>query len=345
VALVLGIDTSCDETAAAIVRDGREILSNVVASQIDLHARWGGVVPEIACRAHLESILPVVEEAVARAGASLATVDVIGVTSGPGLIGALLVGIAAAKALAFALEKPLVGVHHIESHIYANRLAAADLEPPFLSLVVSGGHTQLFRWRGAGDYDLLGETLDDAAGEAFDKVAALLGLPYPGGPAIERAASGGDPQAVKLPRSLLAPDSLDMSFSGLKTAVLYHLRGQDAKREARPPAVRLSGKALADLAASFQEAAVDALVAKVKRAVKKTGLGRVAVGGGVACNGRLREKLEAAAKKGRFRVYFPPRALCTDNAAMVAGLAHESWRAGKSVFDPASEALDAVPTS
>jgi N6-L-threonylcarbamoyladenine synthase len=328
---ILAIDTSCDETAAAVVRDGSEIRSNVVATQIDLHRRWGGIVPEIACRAHLESILPVVDEALARAGTTLDGVDAIGVTTKPGLIGALLVGVAAAKALAFATGKPLVAVDHIEAHVHANRLAAPELEPPFLSLIVSGGHTQLFRVRGPGEHDLLGETQDDAAGEAFDKVAALLGLPYPGGPAIEKAARDGDPKAIAFPRSLLGGSSLDFSFSGLKTAVLYHLKGQDARREGLAPAARLEGKALADVAASFQEAAVDALVAKVKRAVKQTGLKRVAVGGGVACNARLREKLEAAGTKNRFRVFFPPRALCTDNAAMIAALAYFNLRAGRGV--------------
>jgi N6-L-threonylcarbamoyladenine synthase len=328
---VLGIDTSCDDTAAAVVRDGREVLSNVVASQAELHARWGGIVPEIACRAHLESILPVVEEALAKAGSSLEAIGAIAVTTKPGLIGALLVGVASAKALAFALGKPLVAVDHIEGHIFANRLASPDLAFPFLSLIVSGGHTQLFRCRAPGESELLGETQDDAAGEAFDKVAALLGLPYPGGPAIERAAAGGDPKAVPLPRSLLGGSSLDMSFSGLKTAVLYRLKGQDARREGLAPAARLEGQALADIAASFQEAAVDALVAKAKRAVKQTGIRAVAVGGGVACNARLREKLEAAAAKGRFRAYFPPRALCTDNAAMIAALGFFNLERGRGV--------------
>jgi N6-L-threonylcarbamoyladenine synthase len=340
---VLGIDTSCDDTAAAVVIDGRDIRSNVVATQIDLHARWGGIVPEIASRAHLETLLPVVEEALARAGIGLADLGAVAVTTEPGLIGALLVGVAAAKALAFAIDRPLVGVDHIEGHIYANRLAAPDLEPPFLSLIVSGGHTQLFRYRGTGERDLLGETRDDAAGEAFDKVAALLGLPYPGGPAIERAARGGDPRAVSLPRSLLGGESLDFSFSGVKTAVLYHLKGQDARKEKFEPAARLEGKALADLAASFQEAIVDALVAKVKRAVSRTGLRDVAVGGGVACNARLREKLELAAKSGRFRVHFPPVALCTDNAAMIAALAYWNLEAGRGLAGGGQD-LDARPS-
>jgi N6-L-threonylcarbamoyladenine synthase len=236
---VLGIDTSCDETAAAVVEDGRAVLSNVVASQVPLHARWGGVVPEIACRAHLEAIFPVIEEALRRAGVPLGGIDAIGVTTRPGLIGALLVGVSAAKALAFALEKPLVGVHHIEAHVYANRLAAPELEPPFLSLIVSGGHTQLFRYEGVGRHELLGETRDDAAGEAFDKVAALLGLPYPGGPAVEAAARGGDPKAIFFPRSLMGRESLDFSFSGLKTAVLYHVKGRNTKKAPIEPAAAL----------------------------------------------------------------------------------------------------------
>ncbi len=329
---VLGIETSCDETAAAVVRDGREILSSVVASQVDLHARFGGVVPEIACRAHLEAIYPTIGEALARAGIALRDIDAIGVTTRPGLIGALLVGVSAAKALSFALDRPVVGVHHIEAHMIANRLGSPDLEPPYLSLVVSGGHTQLFRFEGAGRYELLGETLDDAAGEAFDKVAALLGLSYPGGPAIERAARAGDPKAIRFPRSMLGPDSLDFSFSGLKTAVLYHLKGRNTRKEPFAPAAPgLGERALADVAASFQEAIADVLVAKIRRAVKRTGLSRIALGGGVACNARLREKVEAAARRGGFRAFFPPPSLCTDNAAMVAALATENLRLGRDV--------------
>jgi len=328
---ILGIDTSCDDTSAAVVRDGVEVLSNVVASQASMHARWGGIVPEIACRAHLESLLPVVEEALARSGDTLATIDAIGVTTRPGLIGALLVGVAGAKALAYAADKPLVAVDHIEGHMHANRLDAPDLAPPYVSMIVSGGHSQIFVYRGPGDHELLGETIDDAAGEAFDKVAALLGLPYPGGPSIERAAQGGDREAARFPRSMLAGDSLDMSFSGLKTSVLYHLKGQNAKRGGLGPAAALSEAERADVAASFQEAVVDALVSKAVRAVTQTGLRAVAVGGGVACNARLREKLTEAGRRRRFRVHFPPRELCTDNAAMIASLAYWNFKAGKGI--------------
>jgi N6-L-threonylcarbamoyladenine synthase len=328
---ILGIDTSCDDTSAAVVRDGTAVLSNVVASQASIHARWGGIVPEIACRAHLESLLPVVEEALARAGTTLEAIDAVAVTTRPGLVGALLVGIAAAKAIAFASGKPLVAVDHIEGHMHANRLDAPDLAPPYISMIVSGGHSQIFLYRGPGSYELLGETQDDAAGEAFDKVAALLGLPYPGGPAIERAAEGGDPAAVRFPRSMLGADSLDMSFSGLKTSVLYHLKGQDARRGGLGWRAGLEDAERAAIAASFQEAVVDALVAKARRAVRRTGLRTVAVGGGVACNSRLREKMQSAAAKGRFRVHFPPRELCTDNAAMIASLAHANLAAGRGV--------------
>ncbi len=330
---VLGIDTSCDDTAAAVVRDGREVLASVVASQTGLHERWGGVVPEIACRAHVESLLPVVEEALAKAGTPLAQVDAVAVTTHPGLIGALLVGVAAAKALAFALGKPLIGVDHIEAHVVANRLVAQELETPFISLIVSGGHTELFLYRGTGDKDLLGKTRDDAAGEAFDKVASLLSLAYPGGPSVERAARGGSPSAIDFPRPDLGGGSLDFSFSGLKTAVLYHLKGQDGRRDAPGAGAPLDERRIADIAASFQEAAVDQLVARVRRAVKATGIPRAAVGGGVAANGRLREKLEAAGRKHRFAVFFPPRALCTDNAAMVAALAYENLKAGRGVAE------------
>jgi len=322
---VLGIDTSCDDTAAAVVERGRRILSNVVASQVDLHRPWGGIVPEVASRAHLEAILPVIEDALCAADLRLQDLGAIGVTNRPGLVGALLVGLQAAKALAFALGIPLVGVHHIEGHIQASQLAFPELEFPFLCLVVSGGHTQLYRCESARDRELLGETLDDAAGEAFDKVAAMLGLPYPGGPSIERASVGHDPQAVRFP--VYAGQGLDFSFSGLKTAVLYHLKGQNAVRGGAGPAREIDAAERGYVAASFQEAAVLQLALKVRRAVKRTRIRRVAIGGGVACNQRLRERLLRDAERHRYQTFFPPKSLCTDNAAMIAALAYHNLQA------------------
>jgi N6-L-threonylcarbamoyladenine synthase len=332
---VLGIESSCDETAAAVVRDGREILSSVVQSQIDLHALYGGVVPELAGRAHIEAIVPVVDGALAQAGIRLDAVDGIAVTNTPGLIGALLVGVSMAKSLALATGKPLAGVDHIHGHIYAVKLAFPELEYPFVSLVVSGGHTSLYHSWSETRHDLLGATTDDAAGEAFDKVAKILGLGFPGGPIIERLAKGHDPAKVAFARSLLEPDSLDFSFSGVKTSVLYHVRGQDGKK---PRA--LGDAEVGDICAGFQEAVVDVLVEKTLRACAKTGAKRVAVGGGVACNGRLREKLAAAGKGLGIATYFPPGRFCTDNAAMIAGLGYHLLREGKG----SDLTLDAEPT-
>ena len=331
----LGIETSCDETAAAVFTDEPKVLSNVIASQTDLHARFGGVVPEVAARAHLQRLLPVIDEALRQAGVSLDQVGCIAVHNTPGLVGALLVGVSAAKMLAVALNVPLVGVNHVHGHIYACRLAAGGDIFPCVGLVVCGGHTTLFDCRDALHFERLGGTLDDAAGEAFDKVAALLGLGFPGGPALEREAAVGDPQAVKLPRSFLHEDRLDFSFSGLKTAVLYSLAGQDAPRPAPPP----PGKKRADLAASFQQAVVDVLVAKSRQALQRTGLKRLAVGGGVVANKSLRSALEAMAREEAAELFIPPGALCTDNAAMAA-LAVEKWRRG----EWAPPDLDAVAT-
>jgi N6-L-threonylcarbamoyladenine synthase len=328
---VLGIDTSCDDTCAAVVKDGRELLSNVVASQADLHQPWAGVVPEVASRAHLEQLLPVVDAALAKAGIGLGDLDAIGVTNRPGLVPALLVGLSAAKALAWTLGKPLLGVHHIEGHIYANLLTSKELAPPYLSLIVSGGHTQLFHVRAPLDHQLLGETLDDAAGEAFDKVAAMLGLPYPGGPSIEREARQGSPKAVRFPVYRGEGSSLDLSFSGLKTAVLYHLKGQDSTRGGLGPARAIGEQERADIAASFQDAAVEQLVVKTRRAVERTGVERVAVGGGVACNARLRERMEAEGRRRGFQAFFPPRSLCTDNGAMIALVASWNLERGRDV--------------
>jgi N6-L-threonylcarbamoyladenine synthase len=331
----LAIETSCDETAAAVFTEEPAVLSSVIASQTDLHTRFGGVVPEIAARAHLQRLLPVIDEALRQAGVTLDQIGCVAVHHTPGLVGALLVGISAAKMLAVALGVPLIGVNHIEGHVYACRLAAGRDIFPCVGLVVSGGHTSLFHCRAALCFELLGATLDDAAGEAFDKVAALLGLGFPGGPAVEREAARGDPHAVKLPRSFLRDDRLDFSFSGLKTAVLYALGGQDNPRPAPPP----PGQRRADLAASFQQAVVDVLVAKAGQALERTGLKRLAVGGGVAANGVLRRALEELAAARQAELFIPPLALCTDNAAMAA-VAVEKWR----LREWAPLDLDAVPT-
>jgi N6-L-threonylcarbamoyladenine synthase len=332
----LSIETSCDETAAAVFTDEPAVLSNVIASQTDLHARFGGVVPEVAARAHLSRLLPVIDEALRRAGVQLGDIGCIAVHHTPGLVGALLVGVSAAKMLAVALGVPLIGVNHVEGHVYACRLAAGRDIFPCVGLVVSGGHTTLFHCESALKFTRLGATLDDAAGEAFDKVAALLGLGFPGGPALEREAAGGDPHAVKLPRSFLHDGRLDFSFSGLKTAVLYAIGGQDHPRPEPPP----PGKRRADLAASFQEAVVDVLVAKARLALARTGLARLAVGGGVAANQRLRRGLAEMAAQLGAEVVIPPLSLCTDNAAMAAQ-AVEKWRRG----ELAPLDLDATPTT
>jgi N6-L-threonylcarbamoyladenine synthase len=319
----LAIETSCDETAAAVFTDGPAVLSNVVASQTDLHARFGGVVPEVAARAHLQRLLPVIDEALRQAGVRLDQIGGVAVHYTPGLVGALLVGVSAAKMLALALDVPLLGVNHVHGHVYACRLAAGRDIFPCVGLVVSGGHTVLFHCRTATDFDRLGGTLDDAAGEAFDKVASLLGLGFPGGPAVEREATAGDHAAFRLPRAFLHDDRLDFSFSGLKTAVLYALAGPNAARPEPPP----PGKLRADLAASFQEAVVEVLTAKARQALQRTGLKRLAVGGGVAANRRLRAALAAMAGDEGAELFIPPLSLCTDNAAMAAA-AVEEWRRG-----------------
>ncbi len=333
---VLTIETTCDETAAAVVDDRLEVLGAVVASQDDLHRRFGGVVPEIASRAHLERILPVIHEAVGRAGLTLADLDAVAVAHTPGLAGSLLVGLVAAKTLAMALDMPLVAVNHLQAHIYACRLAAGPEVFPCVGLIVSGGHSNLYRCLGPLDFTLLGATIDDAAGEAFDKVASMLGLPYPGGPSLSRAAAEGDPNAYRLPRPMLdAPDRLDFSFSGLKTAVRYTLVGPGRHDFA---AIRRSPRQVADLAASFQEAVVDCLVGKAFQALAATGLRTLCVGGGVAANGRLRQRLAERAEAEGAALHIAPMALCTDNAVMGA-IALERIRAGQ--FAPLS--LDVVP--
>jgi N6-L-threonylcarbamoyladenine synthase len=317
---VLSIESSCDETAAAVFTDEPAILANVVASQTDLHARFGGVVPEVAARAHLQRLLPVIDEALRQAGVRLDQIGAVAVHNTPGLVGALLVGVSAAKMLAVALGVPLLAVNHIEAHVYAARLAAGRDIFPCVGLVVSGGHTSLFHCRTPLAFDLLGATLDDAAGEAFDKVAALLGLGFPGGPAVEREAAGGDATAFRFPRSFLHEARLDFSFSGLKTAVMYACFGQNAAAGA-PPA----GKKRADVAASFQQAVIDVLVEKSRQALRRTGLKRLAVGGGVAANRPFRAALERMAAEEGAELFIPPMALCTDNAAMAAQ-AVEKWR-------------------
>ncbi len=330
----LAIETSCDETAAAVFTDDLHILANVVASQTDLHSRFGGVVPEVAARAHLQRLLPVIDEALRQAHLPLAQIGCIAVLNTPGLVGALLVGVSAAKMLALALDVPLVSANHIEAHIYAARMAAGRDIFPCVGLVVSGGHTSLFHCQAALTFQLLGATIDDAAGEAFDKVASVLGLGFPGGPAVERAAQGGNPRAYSFPRSFLHDDRLDFSFSGLKTAVLYKVHGQG--KTAGGPA--LDENTRADLAAGFQEAVVEVLAAKARQALRRTGLKRLAVGGGVAANRRCRAALERMAADEGAELFIPPPSLCTDNAAMAA-LAVEKWRGQQ--WAPLD--LDAVP--
>jgi N6-L-threonylcarbamoyladenine synthase len=313
---LLAIETTCDETAAAVVTRGREVLASVVASQEQLHARWRGVVPELASRAHVERIIPVIDEAVTRAGITRGEIEAVAVAVTPGLVGSLLVGLAAAKGIAATLRVPIVGYDHIAAHLYACRLAHGEaMTYPCVGLVASGGHTTLFHVRDPLELERLGGTIDDAAGEAFDKAAAILGLGYPGGPEIERAARDGDPRAHRLPRPLRADrDRLDLSFSGLKTALRYLVRPPGSPPDTPPP----EGRERADLAASFQQAAVDSIMAKVELAVHRTGCRTVVVGGGVASNASLREALEAFGGRRGVAVFVPPKSLCTDNAAMGA---------------------------
>ncbi|MGA2068685.1 MAG: tRNA (adenosine(37)-N6)-threonylcarbamoyltransferase complex transferase subunit TsaD [Thermoguttaceae bacterium] len=334
---LLTLETTCDETAAAVVTDRLEVRSSVVASQDELHRRYGGVVPEIASRAHLERILPVIDEAVRRGGLSLADLDAVAVANTPGLAGALLVGLVAAKALAVALDIPLVAVNHLQAHIYACRLAAGAQEVfPCVGLIVSGGHTSLYRCLGPLDFERLGATIDDAAGEAFDKVAAMLGLGYPGGPAIQRAAGQGNPRAYRLPRAFFHDDRrLDFSLSGLKTAVRYRIAGPGRPDFSQ---IKLSPQQIADLAASFQEAVVDSLVDKAFAALRRTGLGILCVGGGVAANARLRARLAEEAGRRAVELHIAPLGLCTDNAVMGA-IAVERLKAG--LVEPLD--LDACP--
>jgi len=337
--LILGIETSCDETAVAVVRDGRVVLSDLVASQEHLHEKYGGVVPEIACRAHLETIVPLIDTALEKAGVELGQIDAVAVTNQPGLIGALLIGLTAAKTLAWIRDIPLIPIDHLAAHIYACNLSSEGVDYPAVGLVASGGHTSLLLCKSETDFEFLGGTLDDASGEAFDKVAKLLGLGYSGGPIIDRLARDGDRNAIPFPRTFLGKDSFDFSFSGLKTAVLYHCCGQNAKNQVITR--RMSKRELADICASFQEAVVDVLVGKVVAAAERFRVTSVATGGGVIANSRLRERLETECRAKGLRLYMPERRFCTDNAAMVAGLAYHEFLKGGDFRDLR---IDAFPS-
>ena len=317
--LILAIESSCDETAASVVKNGRCVLSNIISSQIAIHTLYGGVVPEIASRKHIEKINQVVEAALKEADVTLDDIDAIGVTYGPGLVGALLVGVAEAKAIAYAKKKPLVGVHHIEGHVSANYIEHPDLEPPFLCEIISGGHTHLVIVKDYGSFEILGRTRDDAAGEAFDKVARAIGLGYPGGPKIDKLAKEGNPHASDFPRAHMEDAPYDFSFSGVKSAVLNHLNK-----------CRMTGEPVveADIAASFQQAVVDVLVDNAIRAAKDYHMDRLAIAGGVASNGALRAAMEAACEKEGIRFYRPSPIFCTDNAAMIGVAAYYEYRKG-----------------
>ncbi|WP_285716062.1 tRNA (adenosine(37)-N6)-threonylcarbamoyltransferase complex transferase subunit TsaD [Pelosinus sp. IPA-1] len=329
--LTLALETSCDETSAAVVADGRVILSNVISSQVPVHQKYGGVVPEIASRKHIENVIPVVDQALRDAGVTFNDISAIGVTYGPGLVGALLVGVSVAKALSFATGIPLVGVNHLEGHIFANFLAHTKLEPPFMALVVSGGHTSLVHVKGYNEFELLGQTRDDAAGEAFDKVARVMKLPYPGGPYIDRLALTGNPEAIAFPRALPGKDSFEFSFSGLKSAVLNYLNSAAQKEEEINKA---------DVAASFQAAIVDVLISKSLQAATNCGVKQIVLAGGVAANSSLKAKMESACQKAGFSLYFPDIILCTDNAAMIACRAYYQHLVG----DYADLHLNAKPS-
>ena len=317
--LILAIESSCDETAAAVVKNGREVLSNVINTQIAIHTEYGGVVPEIASRKHIENINPVIRKALEDAGVTLDDIDAIGVTYCPGLVGALLVGVAEAKAIAFAKNKPLVGVHHIEGHISANYVENKELEPPFVALVVSGGHTHLVKVNDYGEYEIVGRTRDDAAGEAFDKVARAIGLGYPGGPKIDKLAKKGNSDAIEFPRAHVDDAPYDFSFSGIKSAVLNYINSAN-----------MQGKEInrADVAASFQKAVVDALVSRAVRLAKECGMDKLAIAGGVASNSALRAAIQEECTKNNIRFYSPSPILCTDNAAMIGAAAYYEYIKG-----------------
>jgi len=316
---ILAIETSCDETAAAVVVNGYKVLSNVISSQIEIHKLYGGVVPEIASRKHIEKIDIVIEEALNEAKMTFDDIDIIAVTYGPGLVGALLVGISEAKALAFALNKPLIGVHHIEGHISANYIQNKDFEPPFICLVVSGGHSHLVHVKAYGEYDIIGRTRDDAVGEAYDKVARSIGLGYPGGPKIDKLAKSGNPNSIPFPRAYIDKDTYDFSFSGIKSAVLNYLNQMKMKDKVVNEA---------DVAASFQEAVVEVLVSKTIRACHEYDLKKIAIAGGVAANSHLRAEFTKVAKSEGFELIFPDMVYCTDNAAMIGAAAYFDYKKG-----------------
>lgn len=316
---ILAIESSCDETAAAVVQDGRKVLSNIISSQIEIHKLYGGVVPEIASRKHIEKVIQVVDEALKEASLTMDEIDAVAVTYGPGLVGALLVGVSAAKSIAFAHNKPLIGVHHIEGHISANYIENEELEPPFLCLVVSGGHTNLVIVKDYGEYEVLGKTRDDAAGEAFDKVARAIGLGYPGGPKIQKISEEGNKDAIAFPRAKVADNPFDFSFSGLKSSVLNYINSCEMKGEEINKA---------DIAASFQEAVVDVLVSHTIEGAKQLGFKKIAMAGGVASNTVLREEMKEACERRGFMFYHPSPTLCTDNAAMIGAAAYYDYKKG-----------------
>lgn len=328
--LTLGIESSCDETSVAVLRGGREILANVISTQIPIHQKFGGVVPEIASRKHIVNIMPVLDEALHKADVKLEDIDRIAVAYGPGLVGALLVGVSAAKTLAFALDKPLIAVNHLEGHIFANFLSHPELQPPFMALVVSGGHTSLVYVKDYNHFSLMGQTRDDAAGEAFDKVARVMGLPYPGGPQIDKLAKEGNPDAIDFPMALNEKGNYEFSFSGLKSAVLNYLNSMKLKH------LEVNK---ADVAASFQKSVVNILVHKAVEAARQTGMNKLVLAGGVAANSSLEEHLRQAAEQNNLEFYYPSKILCTDNAAMIACRGYYQALAGQF----ADSDLNAVP--
>ena len=310
--LILGIETSCDETSAAVVKNGGHVLSNVISSQVEFHSKYGGVVPEIASRKHVELIIPVIDEAIKEAGIKLSDLDGVGVTYGPGLVGTLLVGVSAAKGLSFSLDRPLIGVHHIEGHICANYIEHKNLKPPFISLVVSGGHSHIYYVEDYGKFEVLGQTRDDAAGEAFDKIARVMDLGYPGGPEIDKISKNGDENAISFPRTYFSDNSLDFSFSGIKTAVINYINTKVQKKEQI---------AKQDICASFQKAVVEVLANNTIKAGKVKNISKITIAGGVASNSRLRSELCKKCRESGYEFYYPSSVLCTDNAAMIASAA------------------------